>query len=267
MPYIHLKRSPLVPNRRSVTIHYRTEGQGIPLVFLHGGWGYCVYPLDYQIPRLRDHFRFLIPDRCGYGRSTHMTTELPINFHQKAAKETLRFLDELNIKSAFFWGHSDGAVIGAWIGLMEPKRVRGLVLEAFHFYRAKPQSLEFYKMEATDPDKLPPALCEKLAVEHGKRYWKTVVKNGGRVWLRIGEQSSSPTEDLYRGTLGGLIMPALVIQGGKDPRTEPSEISAVKRALPEANIQILAAGYHSPHSEKLTEVRTTRIVQRFLQSC
>ena len=127
MPFASLQSSPLVPGVSPVKIYYRDEGEGLPLVLLHGGWGYSLNPFNRQIEKLRDGFRVICPDRSGYGRSTHLGefNDLPTDFHYRAASETLSFLDSLGIKRAFLWGHSDGAVIAAIIGFTAPERVRG----------------------------------------------------------------------------------------------------------------------------------------------
>ncbi len=67
-------------------IFYRVDGEGTPVVHLHGGWGYEIYPAKLDAARL------VIPDRTGYGRSTPID-ELPPRFHEAAAIETERFLD------------------------------------------------------------------------------------------------------------------------------------------------------------------------------
>ena len=46
------------------------------------------------------------------------------------AEETLLVMDALGIGQAALWGHSDGAVMAAWVGFLAPTRVRALVLEA-----------------------------------------------------------------------------------------------------------------------------------------
>src|SRR5208282_1910348 len=101
------------PKVRPVKIHYREAGTGKPVVFLHGGWGYRVYPIARQIKAFEDQVRFIIPDRSGYGRSTRLPGQMLVDFHQRAAEETLLVMDALGIKRAIFWGHSDGAVIAA----------------------------------------------------------------------------------------------------------------------------------------------------------
>src|SRR5262249_4390615 len=55
-------------------IYCRDTGAGSPLLFLHGGWGYEVYPFDRQIEALGGKYRILIPDRTGYGRSPRITS-------------------------------------------------------------------------------------------------------------------------------------------------------------------------------------------------
>src|SRR5882724_8067327 len=107
MPYSTLQSSPLVPGRSPVNIYYRDEGEGAPLIFLHGGWGYEMYPFNRQIETLRARRRIIIPDRSGYGRSTQLVAALPADFHYLAAAETLSLLDSLGIERAVFWGHSD----------------------------------------------------------------------------------------------------------------------------------------------------------------
>src|ERR1035441_9031020 len=121
MPFVELESSPHAANAlnvRPVRIHYRDVGHGRPVVFLHGGWGYGVYPIDRQVEALKGEARFLIPDRSGHGQSSDFAGALPIDFHTRAAQETLLVLDALGIERAVIWGHSDGAVIAAMIGLV-----------------------------------------------------------------------------------------------------------------------------------------------------
>ena len=74
MPFVSIRDSPLLPGQSPVRIYYRDLGQGPPLVILHGGWGYEFYPYTDAIERLPN--RFVIPDRTGYGRSSHIEASL-----------------------------------------------------------------------------------------------------------------------------------------------------------------------------------------------
>jgi pimeloyl-ACP methyl ester carboxylesterase len=154
MPFVELNNSPHAPGVRPVRIHYRDVGRGQPVVFLHGGWGYGVYPIDRQIEALGGDVRLVIPDRSGYGRSALAPKQMPTDFHRRAAAETLLTLDALGIERAVLWGHSDGAVIATMIGLSAPQRCSRLILEAFHFYRNKPGSRSFFERFADHPEQV-----------------------------------------------------------------------------------------------------------------
>ena len=264
MPFASLKTSPLVPGVSPVEINYRDAGDGIPLVLLHGGWGYALNPFNRQIENLRDDFRVICPDRSGYGGSTRLVNGFATDFHYRAAAETLRFLDALGIEHAFFWGHSDGAVIAAIIGFTAPERARGLILEAFHYYRLKPSSREFFETLAAQPEALGAELCGRFALEFGEKNWRQVITSHARVWAEIAGESSGPKDDLYGGRLHEVVAPTLFIHGRLDPRTEPGELDAVAAELPRAEMQILDTGGHSPHSEAASADRATRLAHEFL---
>ena len=264
LPIISINESPLIPKVSPVEIHYRDIGSGVPLVFLHGGWGYEVYPFDAQVAAFSDRFRILIPDRSGYGGSPRIG-EMPIDFHRCAAGETIRFLDALQVDRAVLWGHSDGAVIAAMMGLAEPARCLGLILEAFHLYRYKPGSREFFEAMSSDPACLGERVTSVLSREHGEDYWRQLIVMNGRAWLAIADERSNLEEDLYGGKLGELRVPAIFIHGNRDPRTEPGELDAIQRQLPRAPIRVIEEGGHSPHSERAAREVCTRNAEEFLQ--
>jgi pimeloyl-ACP methyl ester carboxylesterase len=269
MPFIELPNSPHAPGIRPVEIHYRDVGNGRPLVFLHGGWGYGVYPITRQIKAFEGQVRFVIPDRSGYGRSTQLPGQMPPDFHQRAAEETLLVLDALGISRAIFWGHSDGAVIAAKIGLLAPERCERLLLEAFHFEPAKPNSRSFFRQFATHPEDVKEKMQRLLIADHGKdedhNRWKKVVQRNCRVWLKLAAQSKGPDDDLFAGRLDKLKVPVTFIHGRSDPRTEPEEMERVQEALPRAKMCFVETGRHSPHSERKSWQECNEILSEFLE--
>lgn len=264
MPYVTINESPLAHGITPIEIHYRETGSGSPLVFLHGGWGYQIYPFDRQIDVFGDRFRILIPDRTGYGGSMRLS-HIPNDFHSRAAVETVRLLDSLQIERPVLWGHSDGAVVAAKIGLTAPDRISGLILEAFHFYRVKPGSREFFAVMADDPGLLGERVVSTLAREHGEDYWHTLIVMNGKAWLGIADTATHAEHDLYDGNLSKLRVPTLFIHGSRDPRTEPGEIQAMRDQLPNARIEIIEGGGHSPHSESASSKESNRVASEFLE--
>jgi len=263
--FIQIEESLLAPGVRPVQLYYRQFGSGFPLVFLHGGWGYEIYPFDRQIEELARDLRIFIPDRTGYGRSPHIE-QLPLDFHSRAADETIRFLDALHIDRPVLWGHSDGAVIAAKIGIGAPHRVSGLILEAFHFLRQKPASRGFFEEMSTDSDGFGERVSSTLANDHGKDYWKKIMVLNGEAWLGLAEEAKSDDHDLYDGALSSITLPTLFIHGSRDPRTEPGELDAVRSQLPNARFEIIEGGGHSPHSSSSTAGDCVRAARPFIDS-
>lgn len=260
-----MAHSPHAPNIRPVAIHYREYGSGRPLLILHGGWGYGVYPYDRQIELLQNEFRILIPDRSGYGHSTHIIEEMPLDFHNRAAEETFAFLDALGIQKAALWGHSDGSVIAAKMGLLAPQRCQCVILEAFHLLKKKPGSRSFFERFAAKPEDLGEETKKLLAADHGVEYWPTVLRRNCGAWFRLADQVKQPEEDLYDGRLGELHAPTLFLHGSLDPRTEPGEMERVRDSVPQAAIKFVSNGKHSPHSEDAAFEETNQIAQEFLR--
>ncbi|HYL64331.1 MAG TPA: alpha/beta hydrolase [Candidatus Methylomirabilis sp.] len=265
MATLELVRSPHAPEVSPVKIHYREFGKGKPLIFLHGGWGYGVYPLDVQIAAFEKEYRILVPDRSGYGRSSRVAREMALDFHDHAAEETIAVLNVMGIKKAVFWGHSDGAVIGAKIGLRAPGRCERLILEAFHLLKRKPGSRAFFERFAERPEDLGEETKKLLAADHGDD-WPIVLRRNCGAWFRIADAVKSADEDLYDGRLGELRVPTMFLHGRLDPRTEPGEMERVQKMLPKARVSFVESGKHSPHSENGTSEECNRLAEEFLQA-
>lgn len=234
---------------------------GIPLVFLHGGWGYLAYPLDKLMDRLGER-RIIIPDRSGYGRSTPRD-RLPVPLHAAAARETLAFLDALGLSRVALWGHSDGAVIAAIIACDAPARIAALVLESIHLDRHKPASRAFFAGMVETPDELGERMIERLRQDHGER-WRDVLRMEGEAWLDILAGANDPRADFYGDRLADIRVPTLLVHGLDDPRTEPGELARISDLLPHAERLFLADGGHCPHARSITAPTVGEAVAAFL---
>jgi 3-oxoadipate enol-lactonase len=263
VPELLLDRTPLAPGRSPVRVFVRERGAGPAVALLHGGWGYEAYPFDRALDALAPRHRVVAPDRTGYGRSERLAA-LPPGFHRAMAAETWLVLDALGIRDAALWGHSDGAAVVAWMALLAPDRVRALVLEALHFLAAKPGSIEFFETGVAAPERFGDAVVAALARDHGPG-WRDVIAAGGRAWLDLIAEGSRGRADLFDGRLGEVRSPTLLLHGRHDPRTEPGELDAARRALPHAKLALLEAG-HGPHASARAGAEATRIAVEFLEA-
>jgi pimeloyl-ACP methyl ester carboxylesterase len=245
-------------------VHVRARGDGPALVLLHGGWGHEAYPVDAVLTALAPRFRILAPDRVGFGASGRLAA-LPPRFHARMAEETLSLLDALGLERAALWGHSDGAVVAAWAAILAPSRVSALVLEALHFRKAKPGSLDFFRDGLEAPERFGPRVVEALRRDHGDGAggWRDVLAMESRAWLAIIDEGLRTGGDLFEGRLGEVRAPTLVLHGREDPRTEPGELEDALRALPGARCALLDCG-HSPHTSARAAARCLELAAAFL---
>lgn len=116
---------------------------------------------------------------------------------------------------------------------------------------------------ATEPDAFGSRVTDRLAADHGDDDWRDILRTGGRAWLAI---AAAPDEDFYERRLEQLRVPALLVHGANDPRTEPGELDRVRREAPAAEICMIAGGGHSPHSKRATSPEVTAAAAAFLRA-
>lgn len=110
--------------RDGLSTHYSIEGDGEPLVLIHGV-GARMENWDEVAGWLRPHFRLLRYDLRGHGRSTKVRGPYSLPM---LADDLAALLDHMQIKSAHIAGHSLGGMIGQMFALRHPSRVRRLAL-------------------------------------------------------------------------------------------------------------------------------------------
>ena len=242
-------------------IYYQEYGHGAPLILLHAGWGLGINGFAYQQDALADEFRMIVPDRRGYGRSTHVE-KLAADFHWQAAGDMFALLDALNVRETLVWGHSDGAVIGAIMAITQPARVRALIFEGGHLYNRKPLSQPIFEQVYRDPTVLPLAAQTRLAEYHGQSAWQNVIRNWAGAWLELSQRQG----DLYRGRLHEITCPTLVMHGGQDEHTPVSEMEELTRRVQGAQLSVYTDAGHCVHDSRLHRATCTQEACEFLAS-
>jgi pimeloyl-ACP methyl ester carboxylesterase len=231
---------------KDATIAYEVHGSGRPLMLLHAGWGTPVNGFELQLAGLAGRFQLLIPDRRGYGRSSRVK-ELSPDYHRQAAADMLTVLDHAGAEPAFLWGHSDGAVVGAWMALRAPDRVRALAFEGGHLLARKDASRGRALMERVRerPETLPEEMQAALAAGHGADYWQYLLWMWTEAWRLLYQRPG----DLYDGRLVEIRCPTLVIHGGQDPHTATREAEQLAAQIPGARTLLIPEGGHSLHDD------------------
>ena len=115
------ERSGFVPIN-GVHIWYAIFGHGQPVILLHGGLANSNY-WGNQVPTLAKHYRVIVMDSRGHGRSTN--DGAPYSYDLMAS-DVIGLMDFLKIKRAAIVGWSDGADVGLDIAIHHSERLTKL---------------------------------------------------------------------------------------------------------------------------------------------
>ena len=105
-----------------IRIWYASFGRGEPVFLLHGGLANSNY-WGNQVPALARHYRIVVMDSRGHGRSSH--DDRPYGYDLMAS-DVLGLMDFLKVPRTAIVGWSDGAIIGLDIALRHSERLTKL---------------------------------------------------------------------------------------------------------------------------------------------
>jgi pimeloyl-ACP methyl ester carboxylesterase len=213
-------------NHGAVEIAYLDEGQGPPIVLIHGfasnrevNW---VYP-GWVSTLTGAGRRVIALDNRGHGQSTKLYD--PSDYHtDKMAADARALLDHLQIEQADVFGYSMGARITAFLSAAHPDRVRSAILGGLG-----------YKL--IDGVGLPERIAEALEAPS----LADVRDPTARTFRAFADQTKSDRRALaacIRGSrqimsvdqVAGIAVPTLVAVGTKDDVAGPAgKLAAVMR--------------------------------------
>lgn len=214
-----------MPFDDKLSIYYTDEGQGPPVVFLHGLT--LDHRLWYRQAPLAEEFRLVTYDARGSGASAAPDTGYD---YPQLTQELLALMDRLQLEEAHMVGHSRGGGVLMRMALEYPHRVSSLTFVS-SILRGFPWSDEFISLmrqgrktsreegvqraveEVWLPSDIFRCARENPApvlddLEEMIRAWS------GAEWLDEGEYPPQEETDMER--LGEVSPPALVLSGQED---------------------------------------------------
>ncbi|MGA7871465.1 MAG: alpha/beta hydrolase [Candidatus Binatus sp.] len=128
--WLRLPPTPVLPKPETsgiapvngIRLWYAEFGHGAPVILVHGGLASSTY-WGLQVPVLAAHYRVIVLDSRGHGRSTE--TDTPIGYDLMSS-DVLGLMDYLHIGKAALIGWSDGAIVGLDIAIHHPDRLTQL---------------------------------------------------------------------------------------------------------------------------------------------
>lgn len=200
-----------------IQLNYIEQGQGKPLILLHGNGESCDY-FEHQITYFSKNYRVIAIDTRGHGQS--LRGEKPFTIKQ-FADDLYDFMDAKGLDSTILLGFSDGGNIALEFALKHPERVDKLILNGANLYPSGVKALYQWPIEVGYRIA---KLCSKKS--------KKALCNAEMLGLMVNEPHIEPSE------LTRLTMPVLVIAGTKDMIKE-SHTKLIYKSLPNAQLVIL----------------------------
>ncbi len=258
------------PGMDGLDIHYMEEmsdENGPTFVLLHGSL-FNVYTWSEVIDFFGDHGRVIVYDQIPYGLSEkpvagEWAEDNPYT-SQAAVDQLLSFLDALNIDEAILVGNSYGGVLAAQAALVEPERVKALVLAdaavyveeevpawlmnlpqvrrlGLLFARRLGQSEAFIRQTYRDPELISGERMALTMVNTRVENWDTALWEYLRVW---GTDAIDLTDRIDQ-----IQQPTLVISGDSDAIVPLADSQRLHSELPRAELAVLTACGHVPQEE------------------
>lgn len=128
-------------DRDGLSYHYLDEGQGAPVVMVHGNPSWSFYYRNLVLA-LRDNYRCIVPDHIGCGFSDKPGDDCYEYTLKSRVDDLERLLDSLGVtENITLVVHDWGGMIGMAYAVRHPERIKRLVIlntGAFHLPKEKP---------------------------------------------------------------------------------------------------------------------------------
>ncbi len=222
-----------------IQLHYVEQGQGEPLILLHGNGENCDY-FEHQIPCFAKDYRVIAIDTRGHGQSPR--GEKPFTIVQ-FAEDLYDFMDQNAIGKAILLGFSDGGNIALTFALKYPERIDKMIIDGANLFPSGVKPLYQWPIE----------IGYRIAKLFAKKS-EQAKQNAEMLGLMVNEPHIEPSE------LARLTMPVLVVAGTKDMIKE-SHTRLIYKSLPNAKLEIIEGDHFV--ANKCSEL-FNNAVERFL---
>jgi pimeloyl-ACP methyl ester carboxylesterase len=221
-------------------IHYEEEGEGPPLVLLHGSTSVGTRDWGAQRPLFRQHFRLLMPDARGHGGTRWDATR---GWDRSALVDDLTaFLDALGLDRVRLMGLSMGGGTALLMASRHPERVEVMVLAGVANEPEPANSVARHLLDLDRIDREDPAFASEMARLHdggqGVDAWRALM--AALAGSAIVGTGLSP-EELLRVRL-----PVLLAYGDTDSWAPLEQAVRLRRQLPQARLLVVPGGHVVP---------------------
>jgi pimeloyl-ACP methyl ester carboxylesterase len=251
-----------------VDFHYKTQGDGEPVLVLLHGFGSSVYSWREVTPALAEMYTVYSYDRPAFG-----LTERPIEWEgdnpytlDASVIQLDALLNTWGVDHVVLVGNSAGATVALQYTLEHPEHVKGLILVDPSFGSGGGGYSRYgWLLNTPQMQRLGPLLVREISesgLETIDRAWhdpskqpadtiplytKPLQAENWDIGLWFYSTSQSPTT--IRENLGQFFLPVLVITGDDDRLIPAESTIAAADEIPEAELVVITNCGHVPHEE------------------
>lgn len=225
-------------------VWYTEQGQGPPLILVHGGLGTGGMWSERAVAGLARDYRVLMPDSRGHGRTANPANTLG---YGQMADDVAAFAAALGIERPLVLGYSDGAQIALELGLRHPGFARAMVIGGVvtgpgEAYLGMVRGLGFPRRGAADLKEVERAMGDwwptlRAAHRHARD------DDAFRVFLGQISELWHGVPDYTDAQLASISVPSLVITGDRDTPSLDDSLR-LYRLLPHGELAVVPHADH-----------------------
>lgn len=247
---------PFVNVSDDIRLHYEDEGDGTPVLLVHGWLETPRADLWPLVTWLAESYRVIAPTRRGYGESRPPQRDYPDDFYHRDAADMLALLDELNIEKAHILGFSDGGETVLIMAGLQPERFHSVTAwGAVGYFGAEMRPHAQRSAPATflinDPE---------LMARHGITDPKAHVAG----WIRAVVRMIDRGGDVSLSLAPHITCPLQILLGDKDSLNPQSYGQRFVDSTPNGRLMMFKDTDHGIHTERPEAFRKT--VGEFLKA-
>ncbi|MGC6768385.1 alpha/beta fold hydrolase [Enterococcus sp. LJL51] len=219
-------------------IYFSVAGEGEPVLFLHGNTSSSKM-FEPLLPRYNG-CRIILIDFLGYGKSDRVE-EFPTNLWMDEARQVVKLIEHLNLKSIYLVGTSGGAWAAVNAGLLRPDLIKGVVADSFDGRTLHTGFAEELVQERATAQSNP-AAAEFYEWCIGSD-WQEVVAKDTAALLRL----SKSEQELFIKPLSAFKSGLLLTASKEDKMIRPmieQEYKNIQKDIPQAKIVLFDEGGH-----------------------